>query len=87
MDFTDARSRWIRGNPTDQAIGTIIWAEKGSNNGIDGKCDRRGEGERCQSAEMDGCVGKLFRPEELMEQLIASDGLIGHCHKNGVKFA
>jgi len=87
MDFTDARSRWIPGNPTDQAIGTIIWAEKGSNNGIDGKCDRRGEGERSQSAEMDGCVGKLFRPEELMEQLNASDGLIGHCHKNGVKFA
>ena len=61
--------------------------EKGGNNGIDGKCNRRGVGERCQSAEMDGCVPKLFRPEELMEQLNASDGLIGHCHKNGVKFA
>ena len=28
MDFTDARSRWIPGNPTDKAIGTIIWARR-----------------------------------------------------------
>ena len=42
--FTDARSRWIPSNGTDQAIGTIIWIKKGGNSSIDGKCSRRGVG-------------------------------------------